>query len=257
MSGFFRPAFRWPQSVQQTLATFTAATVAGGIQPTHYDNISQIYGPTLASGAIQPALLSNQQGFFAETLRSVTRASTFANASSFPAPRIRLSLSASAHANTPVFFGPSIRVLISAAVYGNSSSLHAPALGQPGIKGAPFVASAALVFAPSIRTPISVQVNFGPIGASVYGNRPRRSAGDRRTERWPNLPTVAEAPPWRLTVVTPDVARARARAQMQRRKHAQQSKRKRDIDCRVKAIFDDLVDDEVVRAVVRLIGEDA
>jgi hypothetical protein len=77
----------------------------------------------------------------------------------------------------------------------------------------------------------------------------------RRAATWPNLPKV-EAPPWRLMVVTPEVARQRARVQTAWRKRAQQLKRRREIERRVNAIFDEVVDQEVTRTIVQLIAED-
>lgn len=211
---------------------FHGAEVSAGVTilPGSFANGSNFHGMTIA-GACKPAAHANGQSFFASSLSLRVATASFTNAQAYYTPRMALRLFA--------------------ALPANANAPHAPTTFQPGMLSAPLLASGGTVFSPGVLVPTTFQAT----GAlNLAGWTPRAPARRPRVAAWPNLPSV-NAPPWRLTVVTPKIARQRVRAQLAWRRRLEHLQREREIDRRVKTIYAELIDEEVLRTVVRLAAE--
>jgi hypothetical protein len=255
MSGIFRAAFRVPQRVQPPLGVLSGAAVAGGaIVPAHVPVGNAVFIPSLRRSVsatlfgggpafatvvvrvtLKPISIGSSSVYFEATVDSGAGvvAGLFTNGSSFAAPRLTLRL-------LPV-------VLASAA------NVHAPAAGQAGVKSAPVLASGSAIYAPRVEGGYAVEV-VGTL--NVAGWAPKPVSRRPRVSKWPNLPQV-EAPPWRLTVVTPEVARARARSLMAQRRRSERARRTREAQRMLVCYVDEIVEAEVAHTVVRLLGQEA
>jgi hypothetical protein len=120
-----------------------------------------------------------------------------------------------------------------------------------GTKGAPFVVSAGAIPGPSVQSPQVVEVT-GTLQIVDWAPRAAR----RSRARWPNLPKV-NAPPWRLIVVTPEIARERARALSAQRRLREKALRARKAKGASDLVREEIIDAAIVGTVVHLIGEDA
>ena len=152
--------------------------------------------------------------------------------------------------NTPLFPPLRLTLKLSPAAYANSAVLRAAAVAvaTPAAKQAPHRPSTVQVFAPAVNGTIVTTVTATLNLSGWTPNAPKRRA-TRAPSTWPNLPNV-EAPPWRLTVVTPETARERARAQIASRNRTNLVRRKRRVAAEADAIFRDLVEEEIVRTIV-------
>lgn len=211
---------------------FYAAELSAGVTilPGSFANGSNFHGVAIA-GTCKPAAHANGQSFFAASLSLSVTSASFANANAHYPSRIALRLFSAFHAN--------------------ANALYAPTTFQPGMLSAPLVASGGTVFSPGVLVPNTFQVT-GVL--NLAGWTPRALARRPRVATWPDLPSV-DAPPWRLTVVTSNIARQRVRAQLAWRRRVEHLQREREIDRRVEAICAELIDEEVVRTVVRLAAE--
>jgi hypothetical protein len=255
MSGIFRIAFRVQQRVQSPLGVLSGAAVAGGaILPAHVPSAGAVFAPSLrrfvsaqlfGSGpafasvvvrvTLRPISIGSSNAYFNAAVDAGTgvAAGLFVNGSSFAAPRLTLRLS-------PVIFG-------------GEAAVHPPAVAQTGVKGAPVVASGGAIHTPRVEGVHTFEV-VGTL--SVAGWAPRPASRRPRVAIWPNLPKV-EAPPWRLTVVTPEVARARARALMAQRRRTEQARRTRETRRKLDRHLDEAIEAEITHAIVGFVGEEA
>lgn len=297
MSGIFRAAFRMPQLVQSPLAALSAAVVGGGaISPAHAVSDGASFAPSLRR-SLSATLLGGAQVFAAPvvrvTLRPVSVGSlsayfdavvdagasvapgVFANGSSFGATVLRIALLPQAlaaagsvfHAavddgdllspasltNAQSFGALRLTLRLSPTAYANAASAYAPVAGPAGVMGAPLVASGSAIHAPRVDGAHVFEV-VGTL--SVAGWTPRPAARKPRVAAWPNLPKV-EAPPWRLIVVTPEVARERARSLMAQRRRYEQARRARGAKRKLSCHLDEIIEAEIAHIVVRLVGEGA
>jgi hypothetical protein len=108
------------------------------------------------------------------------------------------------------------------------------------------------VFAPAIQFAPTTSVT---VTLSLPGQIPRAPQPQRRRSAavWPNLPKVT-APPWRLTVVTPDIARERARQRMAALTRAERMRQKRKADKRADEIVAALTDETIARTIVDVVA---
>jgi hypothetical protein len=200
--------------------------------------------PTVPSGATFPV----------QRVAFVYKPATHANAPAFQASRVTLTVKSAALANTSTFFGPRLTLRMSPAAYASAGQVYAVSVSQgASTKAAPHRASGVAIFAPTIVAPATTSVTVTLTLPGLIARAPEPPQR-RAKATWPNLPK-ADAPPWRLTVVTPELARQRARAQMAWRKRAERERRKRNADERADAIVRTLVDDEIVRTVVAVLAE--
>ncbi len=257
---FFAPTIRvtLKPAALANASQYFAPVIRATLKPAALANANTFFVPSVAVGAanIQPGLFTNGQSFFATVLRLAVRPAALSNAQAFFSARSNLALRPAAHANAPVFFGPRLSLRISPAAYANAQAFGAAAIVLPGIKAAPFLASAGTIFAPSVNVAFAQQV-VGTLNVAGWTREGPRRARRKAPLDWPNLPKVGSAPPWRLTVVTPQVAREQARVRLHWRKRAEQLRRRRDVDRRVAGIVEDLVDQEVARTIAQLIAEEA
>jgi hypothetical protein len=227
------------------------------LKPAALGSGGALYAPevTFDATAIQPAAFANGQGFFAQSLQLTVKPAAVANTPAFFGLAVKRGVQPATYANAPSFFGPRLTLRISAAAYANAQAFGAALVAQPGVKVAPHTPSVAQIFGPSLAGSFAVEA-IGGIGAGagwIGDQAPRRAR--RKAVTWPNLPRVSEAPPWNPLVVTAEAARHRARVTMAWRKRIEQQRRKRDVDRRVGAIFDRLIEDEIARTISALSGE--
>jgi hypothetical protein len=255
MSGIFRAAFHTPQRVQSSLGTLSGATAAGGaILPAHVPAANAFFvtssrrsvsatlfgaGPAFATAVVRvtlkPILIGSSSVYFdaAVDAGAGVVAGLFVNGSSFAAPLLTLRL-------LPVALE-------------STANAYAPGTGQAGAKSAPLVASGSAAYAPRVEGGYTVEV-VGTL--NVAGWVPGPANRRPRAPKWPNLPQV-EAPPWRLTVVTPEVARARARSLIAQRRRTERARRTREARRVLDGHLDEIVEAEIAHTVVRLVGQEA
>jgi hypothetical protein len=149
-------------------------------------------------------------------------------------------------ANESLFGLPRLSLALRVAAAGVSGNLFVPSVDF-GTKAAPLVASTGTIAPPRVHSsPLGEAV--GTLDVGVWATA---QVGSRKLGRtpWPNLPKV-EAPSWRLTVVTPEIARERARALMARRKRSEKARRSREANNR----SDALIDAKLASVVVHLVA---
>lgn len=251
----FTPAVRIavPASSYANATSYGAPKIRLTVAPIVLGSGNAFYGPVVSTGvAIQPGSFTNGSNFHGAIIAATRKPAAYANSQSFFAASLSLRVATASFANAQAYHAPRLTLRLFAAIHANANVLYAPTAFQPGILRAPFVASGGALFSPSVLVPNTFQVT-GVL--NVAGWTPRAPARRPRVATWPNLPNV-EAPPWRLVVVTPEIARERARALLMARKRLQGKRRKHELDRRLEASFDDIVDDAVARTVVHLLRED-
>jgi hypothetical protein len=202
----------------------------------------------------KPQSWSNTPILQTPRLAQLIKGDAFANTQSFFALHLRRSVQASSHANGATIAGPRLALRIAPAAFPNASQLYIAGIAQSsGAKLAPHVASTANAFAPTVApaTTTSITVTLSLPGLIPRAPKPLQR---RPAATWPNLPQVA-APPWRLTLVTPDLARERARERMAALKRSERLRRKRKADERTNEIVNALIDETVVRTFVDVIAK--
>lgn len=240
--------------------------------------------PSLASGATfpapriafvyKPATLGSGASVVAPSVRRIAKLAAWSNTPVFPSPRMTFTLKPAAFANGQslfatslkrtvqpagiangaTFFGPRLTLRIAAVSYANAGQVYTAAIAQgAATKTAPHRPSSAVLFAPTVTQPATTSVT---VTLSLPGLIPRapKAAPRRPAATWPNLPKVA-ALPWRLTVVTPDVARERARQRLAAIKRAERDRRKRRTDERGDAIVAELIDEAIIHTIARVVAE--
>lgn len=204
----------------------------------------------------KPAAWSNTPAIQTPRAIFAVKNAAFANNQSFYGASLNRKLQASNSPNGQVFQGPRLTLRLSPSVYASASQVYTAGISQgAGAIFAPHRAASAAVFAPAIVLPATTSVT---VTLSLPGLIPRAPKPPQRrsTATWPNLPKVI-APPWRLTVVTPDVARERARQRLAWIKRAEQLRRKRKADERSDAIVGELIDEAIVHTIARAVAERA
>jgi hypothetical protein len=155
-------------------------------------------------------------------------------------------------ASAAATFSPVLRRSVAAVSFANPATVFTPAAMQTGVKSAPLVASGSVIHAPLV----DAGHIFDVIGTLNVARWVPRAPARRPRIVWPNLPKV-EAPPWRLVVVTPEVARARARSLAAQRRRAEQVRRTREARRRLDRHFDEIVEAEIAHTLIRLVSEEA
>jgi hypothetical protein len=177
----------------------------------------------------------------------------FTGGQTFFAAATKVALQATSFANGPVFNSPRLVLRTSAATYASAGQIYTAAISQgAAAKIAPHLPSAAATFAPALLLPVTTSVT---VTLSLPGLIPRapKAPARRSTVTWPNLPKVV-APPWRLTVVTPDIARERACQRMAAIKRTERQRRKRKADARADELVDMLIDEAVAHTIVDVLA---
>lgn len=234
-------------------ATIPTQRIAFVFKPTAFAPGASTPAPSLRRIA-KPAAWSNTPAFQSPRVVFTVKSAAFANNQSFPAARLNRTLQAANFVNGPAFQGPRLTRRISPAAYASAGQIYTAGVSQSsGAKLAPHTASTATVFAPAIVLPATTSVTVTP---SLPGLVPRAPKPPQRrsTAIWPNLPKVT-APPWRLTVVTPDVARERARQRLASIKRAEQLHRKRKADERSDAIIDALIGETIAHTIADVVAK--
>lgn len=293
MSGMFRPTLRFVQTVQSPLGVLSATAAGGAILPAHVPSSNAFAAPVLrlsaavaaftnaptfgaasvrvtlqpvavagggtifapvvgSSFVIAPSALASGQSFYAPLVPLALKPAAFGNQQSFHAAQALRGVGSAAFGNAASFFGPVLSLRLAAPAGESAGVVFGPGVAQAGLKNAPLTVSGGAVFAPRVESPHTFEV-VGTL--NVAGWTPRAPARRARPHAWPNLPKV-EAPPWRLVVVTPEIARERARALLAARRRNDREKRKRDMERRLARSFDVMIDDQVARTVVCLVAED-
>ncbi|NOT42367.1 MAG: hypothetical protein HOP13_17975 [Alphaproteobacteria bacterium] len=233
--------------------TFPAEGVAFVYKPAAFGPGASVFAPS-ARRTAKPATWSNTPVLYALRITSTVKSSAFANGQNFFVASLKRALQTASFANGPTLFGPRLVLRISAAAFANAGLIYSAAVSQgSATKVAPHRPSSATVFAPSVILPVTTSVTAT---LSLPGLIPRapKPPPRRSTATWPNLPNVT-APPWHLTVVTPDVARERARERMASAKRAERLRRKRKADRRTGEIVDTLIGEAIARTIVNVVAE--
>jgi hypothetical protein len=207
-----------------------------------------------ARRAVSPAAWSNQPAIHTPHITLAVKSTAAANGQSFYTASLKRTLQTNTFANGPAFHGPRLTLRISPAAYASAGQVYSAAVPQSAaVKQAPHLASTATLFTPAIVLAVTTSIT---VTLSLPGLTPRASKPPQRrsTATWPNLPKVA-APPWRLTVVTPDIARERARERLAALKRTERLRRKRKVDERTTEIVDALIDEMVVRTIIDAMAE--
>ena len=255
--------------IGDTDATFPAGTVAPPLSPSvgtyPAQRVAFVYKPNaVASGAAvaapslrrtaQPQAWSNTPALQTPRVTLLIKSAALANGQNFFAQSMKRGIRASSYANGATFQGPRLALRIAPAAYASASQIYTAGIAQSsGAKLAPHVAPSANLFAPSVTL---VKATSITVTLSLPGNIPRAPKPQHRgpAATWPNLPQVA-APPWRLTVVTPDVARERARQRIAALKRTERLRRKQKADERANEIVDALIDETVARTIVDVMAK--
>jgi hypothetical protein len=214
-------------------ASAPAPSVRRIAKPAEWPNTPAIQTPR-AIFAVKSAAFANNQSLYGASLNRKLQASNFANGPAFP--------------------GLGLRLRFSPAAYASAGQVYTAGISQSsGAIRPPHRASSSAVFAPAIILWATTSVT---ITLSLPGLIPRAPKPPQRrsTATWPNLPKVT-APPWRLTVVTPDVARERARQRLASIKRAEQLRRKRKADERSDAILNALIDETIANTIVDVVAK--
>ncbi len=231
------------------VSTFAAARLLLTLKPIALPN-APVLRTTSAVRIVSPSALTNTPVVRSASAIRATKPAAFPNASVFQSASAVRNARPAAHTNTPVFPALRLTLKLSPAAYANSSILRAAAVAQPG-KLAPHRSSTAQIFAPALVRPVSVTVTLSLPGMIPRAPKPQAR---RSTASWPNLPKV-DTPPWRLTVVTPELARERARQRIAAGRRAEQQRRKRKSNERASDIVNALIDEQVLRAIVDVAAE--
>ncbi|MFM9865522.1 MAG: hypothetical protein ACKVRO_18170 [Micropepsaceae bacterium] len=235
--------------------TFPAQRAAFVYKPAALGSSTSVSVPSARRFA-KPAAWSNTPVIQTPRLTFAVKSSTLSNGQSFFGAGMRRALQSAAFANGPTISGPRLTLRISAAAYANAGQVYATGIAQGSdAKAAPHRASSAAIYAPAVVLPATTSVT---VTLSLPGMIPRapKPPPRRSTATWPNLPNVS-APPWHLTVVTPDVARERARERMASAKRAERLRRKRKADRRTGEIVDALIGEAIARTIVNVVAEGA
>lgn len=223
------------------------------LRPVAFDVSDSIFDPAIGgSHLLLPTTLASGQSFFAPALAAVIEPAAVGSTQGFFAAGVAAAVGAPTTANAQLFVTLKLTFRLSSEVYANAAWLYSSTVGQPGTVVAPLVVGDGNIFAPRVE-PAQLFEAVGTL--SVAGWTPRPARRPRTVATWPNLPQV-EAPPWRLMVVTPEVARARVRALLAERRCSEAARRAREAKRRLDRSLEDIVDAEIVRTVVRLVAEE-
>lgn len=254
MSGIFRLAFRMPQQVQSPLGVLSGAAAGGGaVLPAHVPATGATFAPSLRR-SISCALLGGEQAFGTPVVRVTLMPILVGGSSAYfdATVDVAAGMAPGLFVNGSSFAALQLTLRLSAAGYESAATVYSPTAGQAGAKSAPAVESGGAIHAPRVEGVHTFEV-VGTL--SVAGWTPRPAARRPRVAAWPNLPQV-EAPPWRLIVVTPEVARARARSLMAQRRRAEQARRTRETKRKLDRHLDEIIEAEIAHTLVRLVGEE-
>jgi hypothetical protein len=255
MSGIFRPAFRVPQPVQLPLGVLSGAAGAGGpVLPAHAPSAGAFFAPSLRR-SVSATLFGGGPAFAAVVMRVTLRPILIGSSSAYfdAAVDVGAGVVAGLFVNGSSFAAPRLTLRLLPVVLASTASVHTPAAGQTGVKSTPLVVSGGAIYGPRVDGDQTFEV----VGTLTVGGWTLRPTKRRpQVAIWPNLPK-AEAPPWRLTVVTPEVARARARSLMAQRRRTEQARRTREAKRKLDCQLDELVEAEIAHTIVRFVGEDA
>lgn len=232
--------------------TFPAPRIALVYRPATLGSGASVVAPSVRRAA-KPAAWSNTPAFQTLSVTLTLKPAAFANGQSFFATGLKRAIQPAGLANSQMFFGPRSLLRISPATYANAGQFYTAAISQGSAsKNAPHLPSSAAVFAPALILPATTSVT---VTLSLPGLIPRapKAPARRSTVTWPNLPKVA-APPWRLTVITPDIARERACQRMAAIKRTERQRRKRKADARVDELVDMLIDEAVAHTIVDVLA---
>ncbi len=232
----------------------TDATSFGGtLLPPHVPSGATILAHRIAF-VFKPTAFAPGASTPAPSLRRIAKPASWSNTPAIQTLRLNRTLQTGNFANGPTFQGARLTQRLSPATYANAGQIYTAGVSQSaGAIFAPHRASSAAVFAPAIILPAttSVTVTLSLPGLITQAPKPQQR---RSSATWPNLPKVT-APPWRLTVVTPDVARERARQQLTSIKRAERLRRKRKADERSDAIVDALIDETIAHTIVDVVAK--
>lgn len=234
-------------------ATFPAPRIAFVYKPSAFGPGASVAAPSVRRIA-KPAAWSNMPAFQTLSVTFTLKLAAFANGQSFFATSLKRTFQPAGIANGATFFGPRLTLRIAAVSYANPGQVYTAAIAQgAATKTAPHRPSSAVLFAPTVTQPATTSVT---VTLSLPGLIPRapKAPPRRPAATWPNLPNVA-APPWRLTVVTPDVARERARQRLAAIERAERVRRKRKAEERGDALVAELIDEAIVRTIARGVAE--
>ena len=234
-------------------STFPTQRIAFAFKPIAFGPSASVAAPSARSTA-KPAAWSNTPAIQTQRANFAVKNVAFSNNQSFHGASLNRKHQASNFANGQAFHGLRVTPRLSPAAYASAGQVYAAGISQSAIL-ASHRASSAAAFAPAIVLPATTSVT---VTLSLPGLIPRapKPPQHRSTATWPNLPKVT-APPWRLTVVTPDVARERARQRLASIERAERLRRKRKADERSDAIVAELIDETVIHKITRVVAEHA
>lgn len=236
-------------------ATFPALQLTYLYKPASFGPSASVAAPSLRRIAA-PAGWSNTPAIQTPRISFVVRSAAFIGGQAFLAAAAKQTLQTASFASGPVFNGPRLVLRISAAAFANTAQFYASAVSQgTAPKSVPHLPSTAVVFAPALIHPVTTSVTVTLNLPGLISRAPKAPLR-RAAATWPNLPKVA-APPWRLTVVTPDIARERARQRMAAFKRAERQRHKRKADEHTNEIVDALIDETVIHTIARVVAERA
>jgi hypothetical protein len=240
-----------------------APSIRFSLKPAAYTNIAVVYAPTRSASAyvVAPPLLASTNNFHAPRLRLGVTPSHHANANALYGPRLVRTLKPSPYTNasayynaritlrlTPVrvtavnqFYGPNTPVprTVQAQAFLSSNVFHAPSLFRPDVQ--PVVQPAA------------------PTSGAGWWTDGSRIAKKRKPKHWV-LPKAADIPDlkgsWDLVVVTPELDRRLRDRQSKWQAHLKKLRRDQEAARTASRMVDRLVEDEIVRIVVKIASED-
>ena len=233
-------------------ATFPTAKLSRTQKPAHHPSGGSIALPKLAF-VYKPVTLGTSASLFAPKASRGAKPAAWSNSQSFYAAGLKRTVAPVAFANAPVFYGPRLTLRISPSACANAGQIQTAAISQgASAKLAPHRPSSAAIFTPSVVAPATTSITV-TLSLPGVAQRAPKPPPRQAPATWPNLPSIA-ASPWRLTVVTPELARERARQRLAAIKRTERQRRKRKADERAGELLAELIDDEVAHTIVNVLA---